>query len=117
MNSTIRTFKSAHSVRLSFSAKVSGEQVAIDFTAFSNGEVDGTASQNGTSAKVVIVGATLYVNADAAYWISSGASQSAAHELASRWVSGPATASYKGFTMSDLEAEFESHKDVYKRQV
>jgi hypothetical protein len=79
-----------------------GDPIVIDVTSFSNGDVSGTGSLNGHQASLIIIGETLYIDAGAAYWLASSVSQSTANKFADRWVSGPSTGSYSGYTMSSL---------------
>jgi hypothetical protein len=104
LSSAGQAMKSAHSVQLTVTATENGEPITIDFTSFSDGNLDGTASLDGNPAKVIITGGTLYINADAAYWIASSASKASADEWANKWVSGPDT----GYGLSTLASEFGS---------
>jgi hypothetical protein len=109
LNSAVQALKSAQSVRISVSATgEKGAPFTVDFYSFSNGDLQGSASLDGNPAEIVQIGQTIYINADVAYWTTSGATQGAANELANLWVSGPATGSYTGYGIPSLVSSFES---------
>ena len=109
VNSALQAMQSAESVRESQST--TRTEGGFDVLAFSNGDLDGTASEGGYSAMLVKIGGTEYLNAPAGFWtFATSVSQAMANLFANKWVSAPYTQLEvgSGFTISSLASTFEA---------
>ena len=104
VQAAVATMKSAKSVHISGSIAKTGKTVGIDATIFSNGDIDGTVTENGAVVGVVKIGSTDYIRTTAAFYKAQGAPAPIAALMNGKWIELPDSSAGFGkqFTLSSL---------------
>lgn len=104
LNAVKHALASATSATITGKIESSGKQATFNLTTFSNGDFQGTISENGATVKLVRIGNTDYLNASQSFYESEGASAQAAGAIAGKWVYGADSQIGVGnsFTLSSL---------------
>lgn len=102
-----KTVTSAKSVRIAGSGTDSGKTISLDLVTFSNGNLDGEITENGSKLQIVKIGSTDYIKAPKTFWSAEGAPASTSALLGGVWISGPNSQFQlgNGFSMSSLASK------------
>jgi hypothetical protein len=113
VQTALAAFRSAKSVTVSgdIGTGTTSTTNTIDGVIFDNGDFDGTIGVNGTSAKLIKIDATDYLEGAETFWQGNGASGATAAELADKWIEIPDSQMGLGNQLSipTLASQFTNH--------
>jgi hypothetical protein len=89
LHAAVGAMKSAKSVYIAGSQTTAGKTVGIDATIFSNGDIDGSVTEDASNIGVVKIGGTDYIKATGAFYKADGATAKIAGLMGGKWGQAP----------------------------
>jgi hypothetical protein len=111
VQTALAAFRSAKSVTVSGDIGTGSTSTTIDGVIFDNGDFNGTIGVNGTSAKLIKIGDTDYLEGAEGFWQGNGMTSTQAAEVANKWIEIPDSQMGLGNTLSipTLASQFTNH--------
>ncbi len=88
-STALSAMKAAKSVHLQGSVTQSGKTVSIDASTFSDGDIDGSFVESGSTIELIKLGPTDYLKTTAAFYEANGAPSAVAALVGGRWIEAP----------------------------
>jgi hypothetical protein len=116
LHAAVGAMKSAKSVYIAGSQTTAGKTVGIDATIFSNGDIDGSVTEDASNIGVVKIGGTDYIKATGAFYKADGATAKIAGLMGGKWVKLPDSQAGFGnqFSLVALANSIQSHNATMK---